>query len=151
MARSCLMSMLAGLVALGLSACATPEPAPCTAEWVDWKKDRVFESFASRYRADIRTLRNLDEDLDDPGMIAVLRLAGHARSIGDMAETFIEETVPDLRTSLEPCLASPLRAGELMGELLAGQGVDPEVVAWVQALGVFLETATGPSAEGADL
>lgn len=132
------------------TACTTPEPEPCTSDWVEWKKDEVFSDFTTQHRSEMRTLRNLEDDLDNPGVFAAIRLASHAQSIGDMANTFIDDTVPDLRASLEPCLASPLNAADLMGDLLLQQGVDPDVVDWVQALGAFMETAASDTGNSID-
>ncbi|MEM7765969.1 MAG: hypothetical protein AAF253_00605 [Pseudomonadota bacterium] len=135
------------LMAATLAACATPEPDPCTPQWVEWKKDQVLSNFASTYRSDIRALRNLEGDLQNPSVIAAIRLAGRAQSVGDMADTFISETVPDLQASLEPCLAAPLSASTLMADLLETQNVDPTVIAWVQALGAFMDAAPSLSEE----
>ncbi|MEM0985307.1 MAG: hypothetical protein AAGJ32_03595 [Pseudomonadota bacterium] len=133
-----------------VSACAIPEPEPCTSEWVDWKKDQVFSEFTAAHRSDLRVLRNLEDDLNDPGVIGAVRLASRASMIGDMVETFVDVTVPDLQTSLAPCLSSPLSASELMADLLLDQGVDETVVTWVQALGAFMETgASSPGEEDA--
>ncbi|MEL6285871.1 MAG: hypothetical protein AAFR41_07090 [Pseudomonadota bacterium] len=123
-----------------LAACATPEPDPCTAEWIDWKKDEIFSEFTRTYRADIRALRNLEDDLQSPSMVAALRLASRAETIGNMAEDFISETVPELRAALGPCAATPVTAADLMADLLEDQGVGEQTIAWVRALGAFIET-----------
>ncbi len=130
---------LASVLLAGLAACATTEPERCTADWIEWQKDKVFTDFTRQYRSEIRTLRNLEDDLQDPGLVAAIRIAGHARSIRDMTDTFANETLPDLRASLEPCLSTPMRTADLLADLLNRQGVEPTVIEWVQALGALIE------------
>ena len=145
--RSILKTAICGAALItGLGGCATLEPEPCTAQWVDWHKDRIFDDFARRHRGDINALRNLGDDLNDPSVIAAIRLASRIESIGDMAEDFVSVTVPDVQNTLAPC-ASAGSASELVADMLRREGVGDETVAWVQALGAFMEMQPGLGVE----
>ena len=45
-----------------LAACATRVPEPCTAEWIDYKTDKVLHKFAARNRGLINDFRKLTRE-----------------------------------------------------------------------------------------
>ncbi len=127
----------AGLALLGAGGCASIEPEPCTADWVEWKKDEVLGSFARENRSTIKLLRGLEDDLANPNAFTALKIASAADDIGGMADSFANRVVPEIRESIRRCSADPLRATQLMAEFLEDQGVDDDVVAWVWTLGAI--------------
>jgi len=128
---------MAGLAFLMAGACASIEPEPCTADWVEWKKDRVLTSFAREHRSTIKLLRGLENDLENPNAFTALKIASATDDIGDMADSFSRRVVPEIQASIRQCSADPVRATQLMAELLEDQGVDDDVVAWVWTLGAI--------------
>jgi len=127
----------ASLALVGVSACASIEPEPCTADWVEWKKDQVLGSFARENRSTIRLLRGLENDLANPNAFTALKIAAATDDIGAMADSFANRVVPEIQNSIRRCSADPLRATQLMAEFLDDQGVDDDVVAWVWTLGAI--------------
>ena len=122
---------------VGLSACATLEPEPCTPEWVEFRTERILSGFASEHRSTLRRLRQLQDELEDPGPLFALKIANASADIGSMADAFAQTAVPEVRAAIAQCGAEPARAGELMTQLLENQGVGDDVLAWVATLGTL--------------
>ncbi|OAB55617.1 hypothetical protein AY600_07740 [Phormidium willei BDU 130791] len=125
------------------AACASLEPEPCTPEWVDWKSDQILEPFVQTYRSEIAELRRLDGSLDNPGMITAFRMAGLADDIVLMVEDFTQTAVPQLQAAVAQCTAEPDTARQLLVEMLERENVEPQVIAWIDTLGLFLDTVNG--------
>lgn len=134
------MARLIGLVVCGalLAGCASLEPEPCTPEWVDYKTDRILDPFVREHRGEIKTLRDLSGQMEDPGMMATLRLVSKAGAIGEMVRDFSDTMVPEIRAAVAQC-SEPRQASELLVTMLEKQGVGGDVIAWVETLGGFLE------------
>ena len=137
MGRSDWAAGAASLALLGVSACASIEPEPCTADWVEWRKDQVLGTFARENRSTINLLRGLEKDLQNPSAFTALKIAAATDDIGDMADSFANRVVPEIQASIRQCSADPLRATQLMAEFLEDQGVNDDVVAWVWTLGAI--------------
>ncbi len=124
---------------IGLSACASLEPEPCTAEWVDWQKERIFDGFAAGHRKELRMLRDLRDSPADIGMVEAIRLVGMAPDIAEMAQTFSERTVPSIRSAVAQCASTPASAAALLTEFLRSEGVSDEALMWISTIGVMIE------------
>jgi len=137
-----LKSRLAGLVAASVSlaaaGCASLQPEPCTPEWVDYQTEQVIGPFVREYRSEINTLRDLSGDLDNPGVLTAMRLIGQADTLADMFEDFRESAVPRIELALAQCSA-PGEASDLMVAMLEREGVEADVIAWIEAVGVLVE------------
>ena len=73
-----------------LTACASLEPEPCTAEWVEWKTERVFSDFTRAHRSDLNQLRSFSETLADGdiGPMTALRLPAMTETFKELALAF---------------------------------------------------------------
>jgi hypothetical protein len=135
--------ILAGLTAallLGAASCASMEPEPCTAEWVTWKKERVFDAYRKEHRREIDTLRETAQSLSGEGrdmsIAAAARLAPVALSL---VADFMDAAVPEIQSAVSQCGAPP-QAAQLFADLLRSEGVDEDTVRTVERLGFMLET-----------
>ncbi|MEL6955731.1 MAG: hypothetical protein AAFO88_03730 [Pseudomonadota bacterium] len=134
-----LLAPAAGLAMLAsLTACASLEPEPCTPEWVDYQTEQVLRPFVREYRSEINTLRDLSGDLENPGVLTTMRLIGQADTIADMFEDFQGRAVPRIENALAQCSA-PGEASDLLVAMLEREGVEPDVINWIEALGVLVE------------
>lgn len=138
MIRSLMAASLAGLV-MNLGACAGLEPEPCTPEWVDWQKNQIFDPFVADYRSEIGSLRNLEGNLENPGMLTALQLAGLIESLPRMAEDFNTDVVPRVQAAVATC-AEPARASTLLAEMLRREGVEEDVLIWIETLGLLMDS-----------
>lgn len=126
-----------GVGMVALAGCATLEPEPCTAEWVEYRKDRILDGFARDNRSTLRTLKRLQSDLEDPGPFTALKIADAASDVGDMADDFVNRVVPEVEAALSQCGRDPVQAMELMATFLEDQDVGDDVLAWVWTLGAI--------------
>ena len=135
-------------IALSISACASFEPDPCTPEWVEWKKDRILSEFTRSHRSEMRTLRSL-RDTFDGGDVSAFQVAGVALAaprLGQMAQDFVDLTVPEVRTALVQCGWNG-GATPLFVEMLRDDGFDEQTIAFAQQLGPIAEAlANAPAA-----
>lgn len=134
------LSALGALLALG--ACASLEPDPCTPEWVDYKTDQILDPFVREYRSEISVLRDLSGEIDNPSMLTAFRLAGQADTIAYMFEDFRETAVPQVQAAVAQC-QEPRMASQLLVGMLERQGVEPDVLAWIEAIGVLADGFDG--------
>ncbi len=138
-----LASLGAGLLAfavLGAAGCASFQPEPCTAEWVEWRKDRAYAAYKREHRREIDVLRELSRTLG-AGEGADLTLGEIARvtpAVLTLASGFVEVTVPEIQTALAQC-GSPPRAAQLFADLLRGEGVDERTVRGVERFAPMLD------------
>jgi hypothetical protein len=96
-------------LALGLSTlagCATMEPEPCTAEWVDFKKDKILRSFAVENRGLIRDFRKLANADGDINPLTAISLLQNTKRIERFTDSFTGNVVPQLEAAFEQCNAS---------------------------------------------
>jgi type IV pilus biogenesis protein CpaD/CtpE len=137
-------AVLAGLAAALAAACATTEPEPCTAEWVQYRKDRVLALFARQHGSEIGALLEMKETLDSSGssglssMQRLMRLAPMAPKIGKMVESFVETAAPEVQRAVAQC-GGPEKASQLFAQMLKQEGVDDETLKWVETVGALVE------------
>ncbi len=147
-AKRPLFSALAGACALVASACAGFEPDPCTPDWVEWKKDRILSEFTRSHRSEMRTLRSLRNTLDG-GDVSPFQIAGVALAaprLGQMAQDFVDLTVPEVRTALVQC-GYTSGATPLFAEMLRKDGFDEDTISFAQQIGTIAEAlAAAPQA-----
>ncbi len=137
MIRSLMSAPLCGLL-VGLGACASVEPEPCTPQWVDWQKERIFDPFVSEYRREISSLRDLQGNLDQPGMMTAFQMAGLIEKLPRMAEDFRSNVVPSIQAAVATC-SQPEKASTLLADMLRREGVGDDVLVWVETLGLLVE------------
>ena len=119
-----------------LAACATLEPEPCTAEWVEWKTDRVLGSFARDHRGLISDLRDFSKNLEDPGPLTLLRMASKVEDFQALAEDFQGNIMPELETAVAQC-GTPEKFIPAFTGFLRNEGVEDDMLVWVETLGAL--------------
>jgi len=123
---------LASLGLAALAACASMEPEPCTAEWVDYKTEKVLNKFAKSNRGmidDLRRLQGKDGEIDP---FVAIQLASKTKQIRKFADTFQTIVVPELESALDRCGDAELVPA--FTEFLRGEGVGEETLQWVAPL-----------------
>ncbi|MBU2604540.1 MAG: hypothetical protein KKC43_01435 [Alphaproteobacteria bacterium] len=119
-----------GLVAL--AACASVEPKACTAEWVDYKTEKVIKTFAYNNRGMINDLRRLQGKDGDIDPFVAIQLASKTKQIQKFADTFQTIVVPELEMAVDQCGNEKLVPA--FTEFLRGEGVGEETLEWVAPL-----------------
>lgn len=129
-------SLLAATALVGLTACATVEPEPCTAEWVEWKTDRILNDFARANSSELRSLRNFANTLEDGNMgpMTAMRLPGMIEDFKDLAEDFENRTLPELNAAVNQC-GTPQKLIPAFTTFLRKEGVGEDVIEWVEFIG----------------
>jgi microsomal dipeptidase-like Zn-dependent dipeptidase len=138
--RMRLLTVIAAFATLAISGCVT-QPKPCTAEWVDWKSDRLFDEFARDHRKQIDDLRDATSNLDPsgertPAHVSALALTG-IRTLA-LGADFFTVVVPEVKKAVSQCATTP-KATQLFASLLRREGFSPETVKAIEDLGVFLD------------
>ena len=119
-----------GLVAL--AGCASVEPQACTAEWVDYKTDKVLKKFAYNNRGMINDLRRLQDEDGEIDPFVALQLASKTKQIETFADTFQTIVVPELELAVDQCGNEKLVPA--FTEFLRGEGVGEDTLEWVAPL-----------------
>lgn len=112
-----------------LGACATT-PKACTAEWVDYKTDRILRSFALDNRSLINDLRKLQNSEGDLNPIVTIRLMSNTKRLTRFADSFTDNVVPDLEAAFEECSSSDQLVPALT-DFLRDEGVSEDALEWV--------------------
>ena len=117
---------------VALAGCASVEPQACTAEWVDYKTDKVLKKFASNNRGminDLRRLQNADGDVDP---FVAMQLLSKKNQIERFADTFQTIVVPELQAAVDQCGDAELIPA--FTEFLRNEGVGDATLQWVGPL-----------------
>ncbi|MEL6474485.1 MAG: hypothetical protein AAFQ21_10405 [Pseudomonadota bacterium] len=131
-----LKSIAGALALLSISACASLEPEPCSAEWVQWKTDRVLGSFAADNRGLINDLRDFSENLDDPGPLTMMRMASKLDDFRDLATDFQSNVMPELEAAIDQC-GTPAKFVPAFTSFLRDEGVEEDMLDWIELIGEF--------------
>ena len=118
------------LLLLPLAACATVEPKPCTAEWIDYKTDKTLREFASQNRGLLNDFRKLSREDGEIDPFVAIALASKSDRIQTFADSFNRTVLPELEAALEQCG----RQEEFLPALtsfLQKEGVDDEAIDWI--------------------
>lgn len=125
-----------------LSACATA-PEPCTAEWVDWKTERIIGQFVIEHRDEIGKLRDIapimfgpEGGLEDvaPTSMMVLTAIGAL----DLVLDFASDAWPQISDAVSECATSP-NAPRFFGDMLRREGVDERAIQAIERVGNLMD------------
>lgn len=129
-------AVLAGLVLAG--GCASA-PKPCTAEWMDWKRDNLIRDFASSHRADLGTVREFSNLVSGRnGKPTVLEMATLAPRLVVLAGDFVDMAEPEVRSVYAQCGTGP-KTAQLFADLLRREGVSESLVETIEEMGLLLD------------
>ncbi len=118
---------------LALGACAT-QPEPCTAEWVEWKTDKIMRNFGLANYSSINKLKDFSEDLrGEPGPLTMMRLPGMIEEFQELALDFQQDAWPALEEAASQC-GTPEKLVPAFITFLEDEGVDGKVLEWVELL-----------------
>lgn len=93
---------LAALALASAGACAT-QPEPCTAEWVEYRTDRILGRFAMENRGLVNDLRQLTRADGKVDPVQSILLAAKAEDIQRFARSFETVVVPELNSAIQQC------------------------------------------------
>jgi hypothetical protein len=140
-------SMLAALAALPtLSGCNTM-PEPCTAEWFDWKTERILGEFVYDHRKQINDLRDVAPTMFGPegGLeqiaptsMLVLTAIGALQLVAD----FGNDAWPEITDAVSECSSAP-DASRLFADMLRREGVDERAVRAIEDVGNLMDLTRG--------
>ena len=132
-----------------LAACATNVPEPCTAEWIDYKTDKILRKFALQNRSLVNDFRKLTRDGGDVDPFVAISLSRKSDEIRKFADSFNTVVLPELEAALDECGRHPEFAPAL-SDFLKEEGVSEEAISWiVPFIGVMTEMREGTSDSGA--
>ena len=136
--RSIVLAVFSGLAGAALTGCASLEPEPCTGDWVKWRTDAITRDFRQDYQSEIRDLARFSRQLENPSPLLLLQMSARLKDFESMATQFSQTVMPDLRSAVEQC-GTPTRFAGAFSDLLAEQGVDKTVLAWVEDAALLME------------
>ncbi|MEZ6029031.1 MAG: hypothetical protein R3C46_04705 [Hyphomonadaceae bacterium] len=136
-------SFSAALLAFPLvSACATA-PEPCTAEWFDWKTERIMAQFAIDHREEIGHIRSLapfmlgpESKIDQVAPTSSLILT--ALGAVDLVLDFGSEAWPKVTDAVSECATAP-DATKLFADMLRRENIDERAVQAIERLGNLVD------------
>lgn len=138
-------SFTAALVALPLLAsCATLEPEPCTAQWFDWKTERIVGQFVYDHGKQIDDLRRSAPALMaaqgglekfKPTSLMVLTALGAMQLTVD----FMQDAWPEVDHAIGQCATAP-RASRFFADMLRRENVDERAVRAIEDLGNLVDS-----------
>ena len=117
---------------VALAGCASVEPKACTAEWVDYKTEKVLKTFAYNNRGMINDLRRLQGEDGEVDPFVAIQLASKTKQIQKFADTFQTIVVPELELAVDQCGNEKLVPA--FTEFLRREGVGEDTLEWVAPL-----------------
>lgn len=133
--------LICAVALAGLSACASLEPEPCTAEWVEWKSDRILSDFSRANAGEIRNLRNFASKLEDGnvGPLTAMQIPSMIEDFKTLAGDFEQRTLPELNAAVAQC-GSAQKLVPAFSRFLRDEGVGEEVIEWVEFIAELTQT-----------
>lgn len=140
-------SMLAALAALPILSGCNTMPEPCTAEWFDWKTERIVADFVQDHRREINDLRaqaplmfGPEGGLEEiaPTSMMVLTAIGAVQLVLD----FANDAWPEITEAVGECSSAP-DASRLFADMLRREGVDDRAVRAIENLGNLMDLTRG--------
>jgi hypothetical protein len=134
--------LLAALViaALPLAGCASIEPKACSAEWFDYKSEKVLRKFALQNRGligDLRQMAKADGEIDP---FKALTMLAKAKDFQKFAKSFETVVIPELDAALETC-GSNTEFVPAFTKFLRSEGVPESALEWVGPVVGLMQTA----------
>jgi hypothetical protein len=117
------------LVFSSLGACATA-PEPCTAEWIDYRTEKVLKRFALDNRSLVSDLRTLVKSEGKIDPVQAILLAAKADDLRKFAESFEKIVVPELQSAVDQC-GKKAEFVPAFTEFLRKEGVSEEALQWI--------------------
>ncbi len=127
-----------GLAALMLSGCATLEPEPCTAEWVEWKTSQITDDFSRQYRSELRDMQQFARKLENPTPLVMLEIGARLEEFRAIATDFSNDVIPQLHGAVERC-GAPTEFATAFSSFLQEQGMPETVLIWIDEIVVGME------------
>lgn len=131
-----LRSMLAAALGLTTLAACTTTPEPCTAEWVEYKTERVLKSFAASNYGSVRRLKSFADTLEDGNVspLTAMKIPGMMKDFQKLAASFEDVALPQINAAIDQC-GQPERLVPAFTNFLRKEGVGEDVLAWVEVIG----------------
>lgn len=138
------MKQFAGIAAafslLAAQGCATFEPAPCSAEWIELRVTQAIAPLARESRSEINALRRSvdrlkDDDMSIAAATAILRIA---QVLPELADRFERVSAPRLADIAQTCDDPDLLTSAFI-DFLEDEGVDREVLETLTAFRDLIE------------
>ena len=140
-----LIASIAALMAItSLSGCASIEPEPCSAEWIEWKSERVLHKFARQNRGLVRDLRKFSKNMEEPSALQMLQMASRIDDFKKLAVSFEKTVLPELNAAAAQC-GDPATFIPAFTQFLRDQGVEEEMLKWVTTFGAIAIEASQQS------
>jgi len=125
-----LRALCAALIAAtSLGACATA-PEPCTAEWIDYRTEKVLNRFAFENRGLVSDLRGLVKEDGEISQVEAILLAAKADDLRRFATSFDKIIIPELESAVGQCGNKP-EFIPAFTEFLRKEGVSDDALEWV--------------------
>lgn len=132
-----LFASIAALMAItSLSGCASIEPEPCSAEWIEWKSDRVLHKFARQNRPLVRDLVKFSKNMEDPSALQMLQMASRIDEFKQLAVSFENTVLPELNAAADQC-GDQATFIPAFTQFLRDQGVEEDMLKWVTTFGTI--------------
>lgn len=136
------------LLLVPMAACATKAPEPCTAEWIDYKTDKVLRKFASENRGMINSLRRLAKEDGDIDPFVAIELTARSGQLQKFADSFNDIVLPELEAALDQC-GSREEFIPAFTKFLKQEGVSDEAMEWiVPFVGLMQSLRSDPATTG---
>ncbi|MEZ5953085.1 MAG: hypothetical protein R3C13_02150 [Hyphomonas sp.] len=133
-----------------LAACATMEPEPCTAEWIDYKTDKVLKKFAGENRGLINDLKRLAREDGGINPVTAMSLMGKTDKLRRFAYSFNDIVLPELQAAMDQCGQRP-EFVPAFTEFLRKEGVNDEALEWVgPVIGLMQDMRNGEFDDATD-
>ncbi len=122
-----------------VSACTSVPVDPCSRAGIEYRLNQSLKAFASDNRADINDIRKASEFIGGKTAYGAMELAFAVNSLKRLVDSFREDVVPEIQSISGQC-GTTENIQDVFMEFLRDEGVDREVLDWVNAMSSLLET-----------